>query len=131
MEKHFITFFAMIAFTAILSVFDNWIIQHQLYGQVSVARAIFQVGLIALILYLLWGRTIPGYVLAIGYAIANAALYSYELAQYFLLGNTRAELSTSATLISIVLVLTTIVALFVLTLDYVDYRKHREPDSGI
>jgi hypothetical protein len=118
-------FFTAVALATILSVLDSWIIQQQLHGGIDLSRALFQVGLGALVLYLLWGRSIPGYVLASGYVVANAMLYGYELAQYYFLQNASAALPTSATVVSVIVIGCAIVAIVLLGLDYLDYRRRR------
>lgn len=123
MRTKFLTFFSVVAFVAVLSVLDSWI--QQIRGEVSFLRTTFQVGLVALLLYLLWGRSTPGYVLGVGYAVANAILYGYELVQYFFLGNAAAKLPASATVVSVILIFSTALALILLALDYLDYRKRR------
>jgi hypothetical protein len=125
MKRKFLMFFAAVALTTILSVLDSWIIQQQLHGGINLPRAMFQVGLGALVLYLLWGRSIPGYVLASGYVVANALLYGYELTQYYLLQNVSAALPIGATVVSTGIILSTLVALVLLGLDYLDYRTRR------
>src|SRR5713101_1851770 len=125
MKTKFIIFFSLVALAAILSVLDSWIIQYESHGVINVIRAIGQVALVALILCPLWRRSMPSYVLALGYAISVAILYGYELTLYFLLGNIEARLPTSATIISVLLILSTVCALIILLLDYVDYRSRR------
>jgi hypothetical protein len=79
--------------------------------------------LLAFVLYLLWKRSTPSYLLAVCYAVGYAILYGYELVEFFALGNQRAQLPTIATAVSALLILSTIAALVILALDYFDYRN--------
>jgi len=123
MKIKFLSFFSLVACVGILSLLNSWLIQQQVHGEINFMRAIFQVALIILVLYLLWGRSNPGYVLAVIYVIANAVLYGYELFQYFILGNVEAKLSVSATLISGLIIFSAVAALILFAMDYIDYRK--------
>ena len=127
MKAKFVTFFSLIGLTGILSISDSWIVQLQLHGGINPARAAFQVCLLALVLYLLWRRSTPSYILALFYVAGNAALYAYELVQFFVLGNLQARLPASATIVSMLLILTTLLALGLFAFDYLDYRKRRIP----
>jgi len=127
MKIKFKTFFALVALTGILSISDSWIIQSQLHGGIDPARAIFQIGFFALILYMLWKRSTPSYVVAAFYVVGNAAIYGYELAQFFILGNLLAKLPTSATIVSVLLIFAALSAIILFALDYLDYRKRRVP----
>ena len=127
MKTKFLTFFSLIGLTGVLSVCNSWIIQQQLNGGIDPSRAIFQVCLLVFVLYLLCKRSNSSYILAIIYAFGYAALFGYELVQFFVLGNTHAQLPTSATIISVLLILATVAALTLFALDYLDYRKRRVP----
>lgn len=127
MKAKFLTFFYLIGLTGILSISDSWIIHSQLHGEINPARAAFQICLLALVLRLLWSRSIPSYILGVFYAVGNAALYVYELVQFFVLGNLQARLPVSATIVSICLILAAMSALGLFAFDYLDYRKRRIP----
>jgi hypothetical protein len=126
-KARFLTFFSLIGLTGVLSILDSWLIQSQVHGQINLARAVFQICLLALVLYLLWGRKNPAYILSVFYVVGNAALYGYELIQFFVLGNLDAKLPTSATVISALLILAAISSMTLFALDYLDYRKRRVP----
>ncbi len=120
----FRTFIALIAITGLLSILDSWIIQSTLNGGIDVFRAGFQLLLIAVVLYLLWGRTNASYMLAIVYVCGNALDYAYELFQFFVLGNARATLPMGAVVLSLALIAGALLSLIVLGLDYAKYRAN-------
>jgi len=125
MKTKFLTFFSLIAFVGLLSIIDSWILQYQAHGEISFYRVLFQVCLLALVLYLLWKRSVQSYILAVFYTVANAGLYGYELMQFFVFRNLQAELPESATVVSIVLIIAAVSALTLFVFDYLDYRKRR------
>lgn len=127
METKFKTFFYLVVLTGVLSIADSWIVQSQLHGGVSSTHALLQIGLLLLVMFLLWKRSTPSYILAVFYTVGNAAVYGYELVQFFILGNSQAQLPTSATILSGLLVLSALSAVAIFALDYLDYRKRRVP----
>jgi hypothetical protein len=128
MKTTFAVFFFLIALAGILSVADSWLIQYQ-QGGIGPGRALFQACVLALILYLLSGRSIPGYILAVCYAVGNAALYGYELSQFFLFGNPASGLPTGVVILSGFLIASATSAVVVLGADYIDYRRRRVSDQ--
>lgn len=131
MKTKFLVFFSLIALASILSTLDSWIIQYQLHGEVSSARAIFQICLVALVLYLLWRRSTLSYILATAYVLANAVLYGYELTNFFVSGSAAAPLSVGVIVVSAILIASTAAALVLLALDYLDYRVRRAGRGGL
>lgn len=127
MKTKFLIFFSLIGLMGFFSICDSWIIQYQLHGGINLERSIFQICLLAFVLYMLWRRSNPSYVLALFYMVGHATIYGYELAQFFVLGNAQAQLPTSATVMSVLLILGAIAALTLFVLDYLDYRKRRVP----
>lgn len=131
MKKRYLTFFSSVISVAVFSVLTSWIIQSQAGDGINFYRAIFQIALAGLVLFLLWGRSTPGYGLAVIYVIGNGALYGYQLLQYYILGNQSAFLPGGAMATSSLLVISSLLAPLILGLDYIDYRKRRIPDSSM
>jgi hypothetical protein len=127
MRTTFIVFFSLITLAMVASLLDNWIIQAQFHGGVNLARAVFQIALVGWFLYLLWRRSTAGYILTLFYAISDTLIYSHELSLYYLFGDISAKLPPSAVMISCFLIGTTLLAVVLIGLDYVDYRERRKP----
>jgi hypothetical protein len=125
MRIKFWLFFSLIAIATVSSILDSWIIQYQFRDGIKFFRAGVQVFLVVMILHTLWRyKSIPAYILALGYTIAVSLLHGYELISYFIF-RTISALPASLIISSLFLIVATFFAVVLIGLDYVDYRKRR------
>jgi TRAP-type C4-dicarboxylate transport system permease small subunit len=75
---------------------------------------------------MLWGRTNASYALALLYVCGNAAVYGFELVQFFVFGNRKAALPISAIVLSCALLIGSFLSVLVFALDYAKYRSNRQ-----
>jgi hypothetical protein len=127
MRNKFLIFFSLIAIATVSSILNSWILQYQFQGGIDLIRAALQVCLIVMIPYTLWRyRSIPAYILALGYTIVVSLIHGDELISYFILGTISAKLPMIFVIISLLLIGTTVAAIILFGLDYVDYRNRRQ-----